>query len=303
MPGPADELATVIDYVRWANTQFQKGKLFFGQGNDNAWDEAVALVFGHLQLPYEQAENLLEARLLLDERRSLTELIEQRLSQRIPVAYLVGEAWFNGERYLIEPGVVIPRSPLGELIRSRFSPWLLQSPTRILDLCAGSGCIGISCALAFPNAEVCLVDIDPKAIKLARKNVELHELSHQVEVIESDLFNALDPGSFDLIVTNPPYVDEVDIQNMPREFSHEPRHGLYAGVDGLDVVKRILQEAKQWLTPEGILVGEVGNSAIALSDQLSSLAFVWPDLQDGGHGVFLLEAGALSTFGTSVGTS
>jgi len=299
MSGPADELISVIDYVRWANTLFQKADICFGQGNDNAWDEAVALVFGYLRLPYEQAENILDARLLPDERHSLTKLVEQRLSQYVPVAYLVGEAWFNGDRYIVEPGVVIPRSPIGEMIRSEFSPWLMHPPARILDLCTGSGCIGISCALAFPNAEVSLVDIDPKAIELANRNVELHQLSHRVQVLESNLFDALDSQVFDLIVSNPPYVDAHDFQNMPREFSHEPKHGLYAGADGLDVVKRILGEAGQWLTCDGILVGEVGNSATALSNQLSSLAFVWPDLQDGGHGVFLLEAGALSTFGIS----
>ena len=298
MPGPADELISVIDYVRWANSLFQKADIYFGQGNDNAWDEAVALVFGYLRLPYEQAENILDARLLLTERRALTELVERRLSQHVPVAYLVGEAWFNGDRYIAEPGVVIPRSPIGELIRSGFSPWLVHPPTRILDLCTGSGCIGISCALAFPNAEVCLVDIDPKAIALANKNVALHQLSHRVQVVESDLFSGLDPQSFDLILTNPPYVDESDFQNMPQEYHHEPRHGLYAGTDGLDVVNRILKEAGHWLTPDGILVGEVGNSAVALSNQLTSLAFVWPDLQDGGHGVFLLEAGALSASAT-----
>ena len=178
---------------------------------------------------------------------------------------------------------------------------MVHPPVRILDLCTGSGCIGISCALAFPNAEVWLVDIDSRAVALANKNIELHHLSHRVRALESDLFSALDSETFDLIVTNPPYVDEADFQNMPREFSHEPRHGLYAGADGLDVVKQILLQADQWLTPDGILVGEVGNSAEALSNQLSSLAFVWPDLQDGGHGVFLLEAGALSTFGNSAG--
>ncbi len=303
MAHPADELTSIIDYIRWANTQFYNADIFFGHGNDNAWDEAVALVFGYLRLPYEQSENVLEAKLLASERAALAQLIEQRITQHIPVAYLVGEAWFNGDRYLIEPGIVIPRSPIGELIRSEFAPWLIQAPGRILDLCTGSGCIGISCALAFPDAQVVLLDIDSKAVELAQKNIELHQLSQRVTVQQSDLFEALEPGIFDLIVTNPPYVDTSDFESMPLEYAHEPKHGLYAGTDGLDVVKRILQDAKNWLSPNGILVGEVGNSALALSDQLTSVAFVWPDLQDGGNGVFLLEAGALSTSGISAGAS
>lgn len=288
-------MLTVIDFVRWANTLFQKSDIYYGQGNDNAWDEAVALIFGFLRLPYEQAEHVLSARLTRTERRRLTELVHQRLSHHIPVAYLTGEAWFNGDRYLAEAGVVIPRSPIGELIRGEFSPWLLNSPARILDLCTGSGCIGISCALAFPYAEVTLVDIEPQALALARKNVELHQVSQRVQVIESDLFAALEEQTFDLIVTNPPYVDLSDFESMPKEFTHEPKLGLYAGNDGLDLIKRILAQANRWLTPEGILVGEVGNSAAALSEQMASLAFVWPDLQGGGHGVFLLEASALSS--------
>lgn len=295
MPGPADQLLTVIDFIRWANTRFKSADIVFGQGNDNAWDEAVALVLGKLGLPYEQAEHFLGARLLHNERVVLAELINERVVNHVPVAYLVGEAWFNGHRYLSEAGVVIPRSPIGEMVRSEFAPWLTHPPVRILDMCTGSGCIGISCALAFPEADVTLVDVDLRAIALAKRNAELHQVSHRVNVVKSDLFESLAQDSFDLIVTNPPYVDLPDFENMPAEFSHEPKLGLYAGRDGLDIVKRILADAEGWLAPGGILVGEVGNSAAALSEQLSSLAFVWPDLQDGGHGVFLLEASALSS--------
>jgi ribosomal protein L3 glutamine methyltransferase len=288
------ELATVADFLRWMTTQLSKADVYFGHGTDNAWDEAVAILCGRLGIAAEKLQYVLAARLTEPERSELVRLLERRIVHRVPVPYLVGEAWFAGRRYLIEPGVLIPRSPIAELIDAEFAPWLTRSPDRILDLGTGSGCIGIACAHAFANAKVVLSDIDDAALVLARRNIAEHGVGDRARAVLADVFDGLPDGPFDLIVTNPPYVSSEDLAAMPREFHHEPIRALAAGVDGLDIVRRILAEARTRLAPDGLLVGEVGASAGDLVGAFPSLPFFWPELEHGGRGVFVLEAGGLS---------
>ena len=289
-----DELETVGDYLRWMATKLSRADVHYGHGTDNAWDEALALLCGRLGIAAEKVEFVLGAKLTGAERRELVRLLERRIVHHVPVPYLVGEAWFAGRRYLIEPGVLIPRSPIAELITSEFAPWLGRFPDRILDLCTGSGCIGIACAHAFPYAEVVLSDIDDGAMTLAARNVSLHRVGDRVSVARADVFEGLDVSTFDLIVTNPPYVDALDLAALPAEYRHEPTRALAAGDDGLDIIRRILSGARRWLAEDGVLVGEVGSSADNLLVAFPELPFVWPELQHGGHGVFVLEASGLS---------
>lgn len=282
------ELRTVADFLRWIATRFAAAELHFGHGTDNAWDEAVALVCGRLGLPWDRLEHVLHARLTATERTGLADLAERRIADRVPVPYLVGEAWFAGRRFLIEPGVLIPRSPIAELILDGFAPWLTGAPDRILDLCAGSGCIGIACAHEFADAEVILAELDPAAADLAGRNVALHGLEHRVLAVGSDLFDAVAAERFDLIVANPPYVDGDDLDVLPEEYRHEPMAALAGGADGLDVVRRILADAPAHLTPHGLLVVEVGNSRAVLERDFPRVPFVWPDFDCGGHGVLVI---------------
>jgi len=291
---PAEEFATVADLLRWFATELARSDVFYGHGTDNPWDEALALLCGRLGLAPDKLQFVTSARLTTRERRELVRLLERRIVQRVPVPYLVGETWFCGQRYLVEPGVLIPRSPIAELIEGDFSPWLTHAPSRILDLGTGSGCIGIACAHAFPDAVVTLSDTDEAALALARRNVALHGVADRVEVVRADVFEGLAPARYDLIVTNPPYVNASDMAALPAEFRHEPRAALAAGDDGLDVVRRIVNEARQWLTDDGVLVAEVGSSADALIEQIPSIPFIWPDLVRGGHGVFVVDAARLS---------
>jgi ribosomal protein L3 glutamine methyltransferase len=289
----ADELITVEDYLRFAATRFSASELFFGHGTDNAWDEALSLVCGYLGLPWDKLEWVLSGRLTTGERKDLARLIERRISERVPVPYLIGEAWFAGFRFLVEPGVLIPRSPIAELIDKGFEPWLSRDPVRVLDLGTGSGCIGIACALLFAEARVTLVDIDERALDLAARNVALHGVGDRVSLVRSDLFDEIPDGSFDLIVANPPYVDAEDLMAMPAEYQHEPVPALAAGADGLDLVRRILAGARDYLSADGVLVVEVGNSAGALVEAFPTMPFVWPDFSFGGHGVFILDKAGL----------
>jgi ribosomal protein L3 glutamine methyltransferase len=291
---PSDELESVADYVRWIATRLARADVYFGHGTDNAWDEAFALVCGHLKIAHDQIGFVMSARLTQVERRELVRLLERRIVHRVPTPYLVGEAWFAQRRYLAQPGVLIPRSPIAELIAAEFAPWLSRSPQQILDLGTGSGCIGIACAHAFPDAQVVLSDVDDAALELAARNVELHRLGDRVSVVRADVFDGLQRTTFDLIVTNPPYVNAHDLAHMPAEFRHEPRGALAAGRDGLDVLRRILTDARSWLADDGLLVGEVGSSAEDLVAEYPNIPFVWPDFVHGGHGVFVIDAAGLS---------
>jgi ribosomal protein L3 glutamine methyltransferase len=291
----SDELVTVGDFLRWCATELGRADVYFGHGTDNAWDEALSLVCGAVGIPWDKLEFVLASRLTGRERRALARMLQLRISRRIPVPYLTGEAWFAGHRFIVEPGVLIPRSPIGELIGKAFAPWLPREPATVLDLCTGSGCIGIACAYAFPDAEVLLADVDDQAIRLAERNVRMHAMEDQVRVVKADLFEGIPVTGFDLIVVNPPYVDADELARMPAEFAHEPRIALEAGSDGLDVVRRLLVDAREWLSDDGVLVVEVGNSAEALASSFPGLSLIWPDLGYGGRGIFIVDRPGLIT--------
>ncbi|UZD67521.1 50S ribosomal protein L3 N(5)-glutamine methyltransferase [Marinobacter sp. AN1] len=288
MTRPIDDLITVRDYLRYAASRFSEAGLYYGHGTDNLWDEAVLLVMRSLHLPLENNNLFLEARLTRDERQLILERIERRINERRPVAYLIGEAWFMGLPFHVDERVLVPRSPISELLEARLQPWLADHPVeRILDLCTGSGCIGIAAATVFPEAEVELSDISEDALAVAESNIELHELADRVLTVRSDVFDQV-TGRYDVIVSNPPYVDAEDMADMPAEYHHEPRLGLEAGDDGLSIAHRILADAAEHLNPGGLLVVEVGNSWHALDAAYPQLPFTWLDFENGGDGVFLL---------------
>ena len=288
MTSPIDDLLTIRDYLRYAASQFAASEIFFGHGTDNVWDEAVHLVMRSLHLPLENNTQFLDARLTREERELILERVGRRINERVPLAYLLGEAWFMGMPFHIDERVLVPRSPIGELIENGFQPWLGDKPVeRILDLCTGSGCIGIGAASVFEDARVDLSDISPEALAVAESNIELHELRDRVRTVQSDVFENI-IGRYDIIVSNPPYVDAEDLSDMPREFHHEPALGLAAGNDGLDIAHRIIAGAAEHLSPKGLLVVEVGNSWVALDEAYPDLPMTWLEFSNGGDGVFAI---------------
>lgn len=278
---------TVGELIEDVAARFDAAGLVFGHGFESAWDEAVALVLNVTGLPDDRG--VLDG--VVDEpvRRRVDALAAERCGTRQPLAHLLGRCRFAGHEFLLEPGIVVPRSPIGALIQSGFRPWLQAAPAQILDLCCGSGCIGIAAALAFPDAELTLVDLDPHAVELARRNLALHGLEGRGRACQGDLFDPLPPGArWDLILSNPPYVDAPDMAALPAEYRHEPATGLAGGRDGLDIVARMLEALPARLAPGGLLVCEVGASSPALLRRYPDMPFLWPDLPDGGEGVFLL---------------
>lgn len=291
----ARHLATIRDLIRWGASRMNEAGLHFGHGTDNAIDEAAALVLHALHLPPELPDEYLPATLLPAERQAALRLLERRVVERKPAVYLTQRAWFMGLPFYVDERVLAPRSPLAELIERHFTPWLSANrpPNAILDLGAGSGCIGIACAYAFPEARVDLADISADALEVARRNVAEHGLEEQIELIQSDLFSALKGRQYDLIVSNPPYVSLAELDGLPPEYHHEPRLGLVAGTAGLDVVLEILQQAAAHLHPDGLLIVEVGNAQYALCEALPDAPFTWLEFERGGQGVFLLTAAQL----------
>ncbi len=287
------ELETIRDWIRWGASQFNHAGLFFGHGTDNAWDEAATLVLWSLHTPWERLPAVEQARLTTDERQQIALLFRRRLQERIPAAYLTGEAWFAGLKFAVNEDVLVPRSPIAELIQQQFQPWLTREPQRILDLCTGSGCIGIACAHAFPEAQVTLSDISEAALTVARRNIRDHQLEDRVQVVHSDAFAKLHGQVFDLIVSNPPYVDAEDMAAVPAEYRAEPELALTSGSDGLDFTRRLLREAGAHLSPDGLLIVEVGNSWVALERAFPRIPFTWLEFEQGGHGVFALTAADL----------
>lgn len=291
------DLSTIRDFIRYSMSRFYSAQLYYGHGTDNAWDEAVQLVLGAVNLPWNTDPQVLDARLTTDEKLRVLEFLQQRAEQRMPLPYIIGEAWYAGMPFYVDERVLIPRSPIQQLIAEEFSPWLPEKPVgRILDLCTGSGCIGLVCAYAFAEAEVDLADISADALQVARRNVERHEMQDRVEVIESDLFSRLDGRRYDIIVSNPPYVDQADLASMPAEYQHEPDLALGSGADGLDITRRILAQAADYLTDDGLLVVEVGNSEVHLQQAFPQVPFIWVELPEGGNGVFLLTAADLRQY-------
>ena len=291
-----NDLHSIKDYLRWAYSCFNRADIFYGHGQDNGWDEALQLVLSALHLPLDVPDDLFDGRLALSEKQAIIHLIKERLGRRVPVAYLTNSAWFCGLEFYVDERVLIPRSPIGELIQQGFGGLLKNSPKRILDMCTGSGCIAIACAEQFPEAEVDAVDLSFEALDVAEFNIERHQLTHRVFPIQSDLFTQLPQDQYDLIVTNPPYVDQDDIEDMPEEFRHEPMLALEAGEDGLVLVKRILAQAGEYLTKNGVLICEVGNSMVHLIEQYPTVPFKWIEFKLGGDGVFALTKPQLDLF-------
>jgi ribosomal protein L3 glutamine methyltransferase len=284
-------LTTLRDYIRWGASRFAEAKLEFGHGTATALDEAAALVLHTLHLPYNLSEFYLQSALTLEERQAVVAIIERRISERKPAAYLTHEAIFAGLSFYVDERVLVPRSPIAELIEQRFAPWIEEDQVeRILDLCTGSGCIAIACAYAFPDAELDAVDLSTDALAVAEINVSKHQLADEVMLHQSDLFDQLPGELYDIIVSNPPYVAIVEWQQLSPEFHAEPEIGFVAGASGLDIVIRILAEAKDYLTPQGILVVEVGSSAETLQQAFPAVPFYWLAFERGGDGVFLLTA-------------
>ncbi len=292
------DLKTIQDMMRWAYSYFNASDLYYGHGYDNAWDEAQQLVLSALCLPADVPEAMYQSRLTDVEKNRVLYLIQERLGSRKPVAYLTNSSWFCGLEFYIDERVIVPRSPIGELISERFSGLLQSEPKRILDLCTGSGCIAIACAQAFPEAEVDAVDLSLDALDVAQINIERYQLTERVFPISSDLFNELPQDRYDLIVTNPPYVDQEDLDDMPQEFHFEPELALGSGEDGLNITKRILAEAADYLTDDGVLVCEVGNSMIHLIEQYPNVPFNWIEFKRGGLGVFSLTKAQLEQYRT-----
>ncbi len=290
MPAVTSELATIVDFIRYGASRFGAAGLCFGHSYDNAIDEATHLVLHALHLPHDLSPAYGPARLTTEERQRVLELVERRIAEHRPVAYLTGEAWFAGLKFKSDPRALVPRSPIAELILGGFSPWLDEREvTRALDLCTGSGCIGIAMAVHNPDWQVDLADISDDALSLARVNIAYQDVGERVQAIHSDLFSALEGEVYDLIVSNPPYVTEQEFAELPPEYGHEPALGLAAGHDGLDFALRILRDAPEHLTDDGVLIVEVGESERALVDLLPAIPFNWIEFDVGQMGVFLLD--------------
>jgi len=285
------DLVTLRDFIRWGMSRFNEAEIYFGHGTDNALDEAAYLVLHTLHLPPQIGEPYMDTRLTESERRRVADILLRRVEERLPGPYLTHEAWYGGIPFYVDERVLIPRSPVIELIEAHFEPWAQPEKVHnVLDLCTGSGCIAITCALAFPEAHVDAADISRDALAVADINVERYDMADQVRTVESDLFSALAGQRYDIIVSNPPYVDAQDMASLPEEYRHEPALALEAGPTGLDLVLTILHEAMYHLEPHGILVVEVGNSREALEELLPEVPFLWLEFERGGEGVFLLTA-------------
>ncbi|MFO8024604.1 50S ribosomal protein L3 N(5)-glutamine methyltransferase [Thiohalophilus sp.] len=289
---PADNLH---ELVLQSESLLEASDIFFGHGTDNALDEAAYLVSYSMGLAPDFGEQDLQRQATAEQKQQLADLLWQRISTRKPAAYLTHEAWFTGLKFYVDERVLIPRSPFAELIADQFEPWVDASKVQCaLDLCTGGGCIAIAMAEALPQARIDASDVSAGALAVARINVDQYELVDRVELIESDLFAGLGGRRYDLIVSNPPYVDAGDMAALPEEYRHEPAMGLAAGIEGLDFVLPMLREAPQHLNPGGVLIVEVGNSAEALAELLPEVPFTWLEFEFGGHGVFLLTAEQLN---------
>lgn len=284
------ELQTLRDLIRYGVSRFNEAKIALGHGSDNAWDEAVYLVLHGLHLPPDTLDPFLEARVTADERIRVLSLIDRRVTERLPAAYLANEAWLSGHRFYVDHNVIVPRSPISELLDQGLSPWVRDpfSVTRALDMCTGSGCLAILTAIAFPNAEVDAVDLSANALAVAQRNVKDFDLQTRVTLHQSDLFDSLPVAQYDVIVCNPPYVNSQSMNELPQEYRHEPSMALAGGVDGMDLVRRILQAAPQYLSPEGVLVLEIGHEREFFEAAFPELEPMWLETENASDQLLLL---------------
>lgn len=286
-----ESLITVRDWLRFAVSRFNEAELFFGHGSDNAFDEAAYLILHTLHLPLDRLEPFLDASLTHGESEEVQAIVERRVMERIPAAYLTNEAWLGEHRFYVDERVIVPRSFIAELLHEQLAPWIEDADevTRVLDLCTGSSCLAILAALAFPNAGVDAVDLSGDALDVAAKNVTDYGLTDRVELVESDVFSALKGRSYDLIISNPPYVNAESVAALPPEYRAEPALALGSGEDGLDVTRQILAQAKTHLNPGGLLVVEIGHNRDVLEAAYPALPFTWLDTAGGDQFVFMLR--------------
>jgi len=292
-----EELGTTLDFLRFSLSAAIEANLYYGHGTDNAWDDMRSLILRSLSLPYDIDEQLLHGRLTTTEKKYLCQQLEKRINQRVPVPYLIKEAYFCDLPFYVDERVLIPRSPIAELIKNHFSPWVEEDGVNhILDLCTGSGCIAIACCYAFPDALVDAVDISSEALAVAEINREKLGVEDQLHLIESDCFTQVPEKQYDIIVSNPPYVSKEEMQSLPDEFRHEPVLALETAQNGLAIVEVILHQAHRYLSEQGILVIEVGNSEEALCAAYPNVPFMWLEFGDGGQGVFVLTRQQLDEY-------
>jgi ribosomal protein L3 glutamine methyltransferase len=283
------DFVTITDFLRFGISQAHAAHLFYGHGTDNVRDDMYALILGSLSLPLDSDPILFQARLTAAEKQILVERLMRRIRDRVPVPYLTNEAYFCELPFYVDERVLIPRSPIAELIKQQFSPWIeADKVERILDLCTGSACIAIACSYAFPGIQIDAVDISADALAVANINRDRHGLQEALTLIESDCWVKVPKVRYDVIVANPPYVGYAEMQTLPAEYHHEPKIALQTANKGLAVVEKILANAHDYLTEHGILVVEVGNSEEALIEAFPQIPFTWLEFEHGGHGVFLL---------------
>lgn len=290
-----NNFTTIRDLLRYAITRFNGAKLFFGHGSSNAFDEAAYLILHTLKLPLDKLEPFLDAHLLPDETAAVLQVIERRINERVPAAYLTNEAWLGDYRFHVDERVIVPRSFIAELIPEQFSPWVdaPEAVTDILELCTGSGCLPIMLADAFPSAKIDAVDISADALAVARRNVDDYGLQDRITLIESDLYAKLPQKKYNLIVTNPPYVNAVSMGKLPQEYRREPQIALAGGVDGMDLVRKIVDGAAERLTKRGVLIVEIGNEREFAEAAFPDLELTWLSTSAGDDMVFLLTANQL----------
>lgn len=292
---PLHELVTLRDLIRYAVSRFNRAGLFFGHGTQNAYDEAVYLALHTLHLPLDRLEPFFDACIPYDERAEVLRVIHRRVDERIPAAYLTGEAWLGDFRFRVDQRVIVPRSYCAELLETGFSPWI-DNETQVrhaLDLCTGSGCLAILLAHHYPDAQVDAIDLSADALEVARANVADYALGDRIRLIHSDLFDAVQDERYDIILCNPPYVTAASMAALPREYLHEPHMALAGGEDGMDLVRRILAEAGNHLQPDGILVVEVGHNRALVEAAFPALDFIWLTDTAEEEKVFLLRADQL----------
>lgn len=286
----AQELHTIRDWLRFAVSQFENSDIFYGHGTDNSYDEAVWLIMSALHLPMETLNNFLDARLTQSERDKLAQFIEQRITKHTPTAYLLKEAWLQGFKFYVDERVLIPRSFIAELLVNDLSPWI-EFPEMIesaADICTGSGCLGVLLANSFPNAAIDVVDISQDAIDVCNINIANYGLENQITAIKSDMFSALAGKKYDIIISNPPYVDAPSMAALPAEYQNEPQLALGSGTAGLDHTHTLLREAASYLNDDGLLIVEIGHNREALEAAYPNTIFNWLETSSGNEFVFLL---------------